>query len=452
MNDSIKIMSLDIHNTISGDTVNTKRGDTARKLVISLVDGGTPYTIAEDCYAVFTAKKPDGKVVYNDCTINGNTIIYQLTEQTVSVEGRVNSEIKLYGADGKLITSPKFTINVFGTVYNEGDEVESTDEFSALTQMVSDTLAVQKAAGEAAESANTAAVNATAAAENANKATESAVAATVAANNAALSADASSKTANQAAQSATEAAALATEKAAIANNNAQFAGEKALAAEVATSSALQAADEATAAADKAIRASYSCLVVGKVSGENIPLDNASEQYLGGLKIFGKTTQNGTPSPDAPVELVSVGGNGSITVNVTGENDAQSMTVATPNGLPGIPVTTGGSYTDANGQQWICDEVDFERGVYVQRIIKVVFDANNRYVYGSDPTITQFPATNVRFEFRDENATNILRQDTTKQQIILSNYGEAAQKANFDGVWINSSGFFEGRLSVDSSNR
>lgn len=35
-------------------------------------------------------------------------------------------------------------------------------------------------------------------------------------------------------------------------------------------------------------------------------------------------------------------------------------------LPGIPVTSGGNYTDENGQQWICDEIDFERGMYVQR--------------------------------------------------------------------------------------
>lgn len=46
---------------------------------------------------------------------------------------------------------------------------------------------------------------------------------------------------------------------------------------------------------------------------------------------------------------------------------QSMDVATPNGLPGIPVASGGNYTDADGQQWICDEVDFARGVYVQNI-------------------------------------------------------------------------------------
>lgn len=34
---------------------------------------------------------------------------------------------------------------------------------------------------------------------------------------------------------------------------------------------------------------------------------------------------------------------------------------------GIPVETGGNYTDSNGQQWLCDEYDFERGVFIQRI-------------------------------------------------------------------------------------
>jgi hypothetical protein len=38
-----------------------------------------------------------------------------------------------------------------------------------------------------------------------------------------------------------------------------------------------------------------------------------------------------------------------------------------NTLHGIPVSEGGNYTDSDGQQWICDEVDLERGVYIQRI-------------------------------------------------------------------------------------
>lgn len=49
--------------------------------------------------------------------------------------------------------------------------------------------------------------------------------------------------------------------------------------------------------------------------------------------------------------------------------AQTLIIPTPNGLPGIPVSSGGNYTDKDGQQWICDEVDFKKGVYVQRIGK-----------------------------------------------------------------------------------
>lgn len=48
-------------------------------------------------------------------------------------------------------------------------------------------------------------------------------------------------------------------------------------------------------------------------------------------------------------------------------DGGSLTASTPNGLPGIPVTSGGNYVDEHGQQWVCDEVYFGRGVDVQRI-------------------------------------------------------------------------------------
>lgn len=50
---------------------------------------------------------------------------------------------------------------------------------------------------------------------------------------------------------------------------------------------------------------------------------------------------------------------------------QKLIVPTPNGLPRIPVSSGGNYTDEKGQQWVCDEVDFKKGVYVQRIAKYI---------------------------------------------------------------------------------
>ena len=62
---------------------------------------------------------------------------------------------------------------------------------------------------------------------------------------------------------------------------------------------------------------------------------------------------------------------------------QTLTASTPNGLPGIPVSSGGNYTDESGQQWICDEIDFARGVYVRRIEQYTFTGNEvMQVYGS----------------------------------------------------------------------
>lgn len=55
---------------------------------------------------------------------------------------------------------------------------------------------------------------------------------------------------------------------------------------------------------------------------------------------------------------------------------QSIVLSTPNGLPGIPVTSDGNYTDADGQQWICDEIDLKRGKYVQRVGKGTLNSDN----------------------------------------------------------------------------
>ena len=57
---------------------------------------------------------------------------------------------------------------------------------------------------------------------------------------------------------------------------------------------------------------------------------------------------------------------------------QTLTLSTPGGLPGIPVNSGGNYTDESGQQWICDEIDLKRGKYVQRVKKLVLDGTEAW--------------------------------------------------------------------------
>ena len=211
------------------------------------------------------------------------------------------------------------------------------------------------------------------------------------------------------------------------------------------------------------------VLVGSETGNPIAVDDAFAAPLCGLNVYGRSTQDGTPTPDAPVPIVSAGDRGSVAVKVTGKNrmpsnlkyryfvecfvekntfitlafkdgfvskggnilfigennenlwfgiDAnkaehhitlkanatkfqyllndiasenvcltwnasspdyepyreQLLTLPTPNGFPGIPVASGGNYTDPQGQQWVCDEVDLERGVKVQRVDKTAFDS------------------------------------------------------------------------------
>ena len=57
---------------------------------------------------------------------------------------------------------------------------------------------------------------------------------------------------------------------------------------------------------------------------------------------------------------------------------QLLTLPTPTGLPGIPVTSGGNYTDPQGQRWVCDEVDLERGVKIQNNGSAQVNTKNGY--------------------------------------------------------------------------
>lgn len=119
------------------------------------------------------------------------------------------------------------------------------------------------------------------------------------------------------------------------------------------------------------------VLVGSETGNPVSCNDAYSAPLCGLTVYGKSTQDGTPTPDAPVPIVSAGDSGTIVLTLgDGDGKTQTLTLPTPTGLPGIPVTSGGNYTDENGQQWICDEVDLERGVKAQRVYKVDVDGEN----------------------------------------------------------------------------
>lgn len=130
----------------------------------------------------------------------------------------------------------------------------------------------------------------------------------------------------------------------------------------------EAADaKATGDAISAVKARQNILV-GNKTGNPISADDAFAAPLCGLTVYGKSTQDGTPTPDAPVPIVSAGDGGTIALTLSdGNGKTQTLTLTTPTGLPGIHVTSGGNYTDPQGRQWVCDEVNLDRGVKVQMV-------------------------------------------------------------------------------------
>ena len=162
----------------------------------------------------------------------------------------------------------------------------------------------------------------------------------------------------------------------------------------------EAADaKATGDAISAVKA-WQNILTGSETGNPLSVDDAFPAPLCGLTVYGKSTQDGTPTPDAPVPIVSAGDGGTITVTLSdGHGKTQTLTLPTPTGLPGIPVTSGGNYVDQSGQQWVCDEVDLERGVKVQRINAV--DLSTCLITGTtNLAVTKRLAIRLPLEGRD----------------------------------------------------
>ena len=121
----------------SQGSIRVKRGENgARRLIVRLYTDSSPYIPGEGVTAVFRAKKPDSTILYNDATINDNTVTVDLTTQTVASAGAVTCELSLYGTNNELLYSPQFDVIVEDYLYSDS-EIESTSEYTALTEAVS---------------------------------------------------------------------------------------------------------------------------------------------------------------------------------------------------------------------------------------------------------------------------------------------------------------------------
>lgn len=276
-----------------------------------------------------------------------------------------------------------------------GSAAQAEAQKTAAAKSASDAQGYMQTASDAATAANASAKNAEASAASAESAAKKSADESVAANIAVIEkmqTDVASKQTAAAAseKTASDAAAGATDAKAAAVAAQQDAADSAAAAKTSEDAAAKSAADADSTAnsinnsmlqiaankeavsqikeDTAALQKRQNVLVGSETGNPIDVDDAFAAPLCGLTVYGRSTQDGTPTPDAPVPIVSAGDSGTIVLTLgDGDGKTQTLTLPTPNGLPGIPVTSGGNYIDQNGQQWICDEVDLERGVKVQQV-------------------------------------------------------------------------------------
>ena len=276
-----------------------------------------------------------------------------------------------------------------------GSAAQAEAQKTAAAKSASDAQGYMQTASDAATAANASAENAEASVASAASAAKKAADESVAANIAVIEkmqADVASKQTAAAAseKTASDAAAGATDAKAAAVAAQQDAADSAAAAKTSEDAAAKSAADADNTAnsinnsmmqiaanketvsqlkeDTAALQKRQNVLVGSETGNPIDVDDAFAAPLCGLTVYGRSTQDGTPTPDAPVPIVSAGDGGTIAVTLSdGNGKMQTLTLPTPTGLPGIPVATSGNYTDPQGQNWVCDEVDLERGVKVQRV-------------------------------------------------------------------------------------
>lgn len=115
-------------------------------------------------------------------------------------------------------------------------------------------------------------------------------------------------------------------------------------------------------------------IVNSASGNAIALKDSAKDKLVNLKLYGKTIQDGTPTPDTPVPLVSVGDSGSFEVGLFGGKNflEVNITSQTSNGITYTKnsdntITENGTATGTS-QCWF--NLNVEKNLIVGKTYKV----------------------------------------------------------------------------------
>lgn len=230
--------------------VVVKQGEKGSRIVeVTLLENKTEFEIPSGTTAKIKYYKPDGKKTLNPCTISGNVIKVEYSEQMLAAAGTGRGEIVLYNGDNVLRSATYYT-KIVETVYKENGLISDNEFLDMAESIIKVNQATDKAIN-AGESAEEAAGEANAAAQAANAAAETADSKASAANSAATAA-------NNAAQEANSKASAANSAATAANEAAEAAETATAGAQAATSSANTKAAAANTAAQRAEAAAAAC--------------------------------------------------------------------------------------------------------------------------------------------------------------------------------------------------
>lgn len=145
-----------------------------------------------------------------------------------------------------------------------------------------------------------------------------------------------------------------------------------------------------------------------------------EPYTGGIP---------SPNPSYPQEIKSVV---NPTVKLSNEDGTQFETVTLPYTLNAIPVSSGGNVT-INGQQYVADYVDVERGKLIKMCKEKVFDGTEKWRSESSYMVADI--SNFSYVDNNKHMTYLLCNKYKVSTTIGNNDNLIFIRINGDGVVI-----------------
>ena len=141
-------ITVDIAENNLPPVVYAKRGDTARGVRIELTENGLPYTIPTPSTCFINVRRKDGTHSTLKATLKDNALTADFTAQTTATLGRAVGDAAIYDRDGKVLSSFLFYIRVIESAV-EYEDLEATDEYTGLAEVLAGLQDAEAAAGVA---------------------------------------------------------------------------------------------------------------------------------------------------------------------------------------------------------------------------------------------------------------------------------------------------------------